>query len=102
MIFEAIYQSSQKGELILIHGGYCRFHLRRDGQLTILEILSLRPGAGREMLGLLKGRHPKSIFAKCPSDLPANHWYRRRGFLLEKEEELPSGRKVNHWRLKWT
>jgi hypothetical protein len=102
MIFEALWDSVKKGELILIDGGYCRFHLRKDGQLTILEIISLRKGAGSEMLEMLKKFKDKgatSILAKCPEDLVANGWYLHKGFKLEGEERTKSGRGVILWRL---
>ena len=44
MIFETLYESAQRGELLLVNGGMCHWHLRRDGQLTIREIISTRPG----------------------------------------------------------
>lgn len=100
MIFEVLYGSALKGELLLIDGGYCRWHLRRNGQLTILEIISLRRGAGSRMLEILKHKlMAKSIFAKCPSDLLANKWYERRGFVCEGEEITRTGRKLILWRL---
>jgi len=100
MIFESLVESANRGELILIVGGYCRYHVRCDGQLTIYEIISLRPGAGSEMLAMLK-RAPgaASIFAKCPADLASNAWYQRRGFARESEEKTRSGRVLNLWRL---
>jgi hypothetical protein len=100
MIFESIWESARRGELILIDGGYCRHHLRRDKQLTIYEIISLRPGAGSEMLAKLKAvPDATSILAKCPVDLDANTWYERRGFELETTQTTRSGRKLNVWRL---
>ena len=99
MIFERLYESAKRGELLLIDGGYCRWHLRQDEHLTIYEIISLRPGAGSEMLEMLKQQPAKSIFAKCPVDLDANVWYKKRGFVLERTETTKTGREVNHWRL---
>jgi len=102
MIFEALWESAKKNELILVDGGYCRYHLRRDGQITILEIISTRKGAGTEMLLKLKSLKKQgatSIFAKCPENLVANGWYSRKGFRLEGEEKLKSGRKVILWRM---
>lgn len=100
MIFETLYESAQRGELLLIDGGFCHWHLRRDGQLTIREIISTRPGAGSAMLDQLKVvTGAVSIFAKCPVDLMANDWYSRRGFTLETTETTKTGRKLNHWRL---
>lgn len=99
MIFEILYESAKRGELLLIEGGFCHWHLRRDKQLTIREIISTRPGAGSEMLAELRRQPAQSIFAKCPVDLEANNWYQRRGFKLERTETTRTGREVNHWRL---
>lgn len=99
VIFETLYESAKRGELLLIDGGFCHWHLRRDGQLTIREIISTRKGAGSEMLEMLKRvEGATSIFAKCPADLPANGWYRRRGFVLEGIETTKTGRRLNLWR----
>lgn len=100
MCFEQLEDARRRGELILLEGGMCRFHLRRDDQLTIHDIISTRAGRGSEMLERLK-RVPDavSILAKCPADRAANAWYQRRGFTLEATEETKSGRKLNVWRL---
>jgi hypothetical protein len=99
MIFDALYESAQRGELLLVDGGFCHWHLRRDGQLTIREIISTRRGAGHEMLGrLLCVNGATSIVAKCPADLPSNLWYERHGFSLERVEQSSRGRAVNVWR----
>ena len=99
MIFETLWTSAQRGELLLIDGGFCHWHLRRDGQLTIREIISTRPGAGSAMLAELRRQNAQSIFAKCPANLAANEWYRRQGFVLENTEITRTGRTLNHWRL---
>ena len=100
VIFETLNESAQRGELLLIDGGLCHWHLRRDTQLTIREIISTRRGAGSEMLSVIKSTAgASSIFAKCPEDLPANGWYKRRGFDLEGEEVTRSGRVLKLWRL---
>jgi 5-methylcytosine-specific restriction endonuclease McrA len=98
-MFEQLYDSLKRGELILIDGGLCRYHLRRDGQLTIHEIVSTRPGAGQEMLARLRAVGAARIVAKCPADLPSNAWYARRGFQKIAEETTPSGRHLNVWTL---
>lgn len=98
MIFESLQESAANGELLLIAGGYCRWHLRRDGIITIYEIIATRRGAGSEMLAVLKA-HGKPIRAKCPADLPSNEWYRKRGFALADTEITKSGRKLNIWLL---
>ena len=101
MIFDALYESAQRGELMLIDGGFCHWHLRRDGQLTIREIISTRRGAGSEMLArLMAVSGATSIFAKCPAALPANGWYARLGFMPEGTETTRSGKMLNLWRLK--
>ena len=102
MIFETLYTSAKRGELLLVDGGMCHFHLRRDGQLTIREIISTKKGAGFVMLSILKTVPAKSLFAKCPEDLEANRWYERQGFTLEGTETTPSQRRLNLWRLPLT
>ncbi len=100
MIFETLHESAQRGELMLIDGGFCHWHLRRDGQLTIREIISLRPGAGSEMLARLRSvPGAVSLLARCPVDLAANAWYERRGFTLAGREQSKSGREINVWKL---
>ncbi|EIM65474.1 hypothetical protein DespoDRAFT_03739 [Desulfobacter postgatei 2ac9] len=113
-LMERLIKARDNGELILIDGGMCVFHLRRDRQLTITEIVSTRKGAGSEMLDKLKkveGAH--SIFAKCPAGWKSNKFYEKQGFELEKTEEQPAkknqnqgffsqeevGKKINCWRL---
>lgn len=100
MIFEILHDSAKRGELLLIEGGFCHWHLRRDGQLTIREIISTRPGAGSAMLEILK-RVPGaiSILAKCPSDLAANAWYEKCGFVMDGLETTRTGRAINRWTL---
>lgn len=99
MIFESLHDSNEHGELILIDGGYCRWHLRRDGVITIYEIISQRPGAGHEMLHRLQAVDAIAIQAKCPVDLAANAWYEKRGFTCITRETTRSGRELNIWRL---
>ncbi len=99
MIFETLYDSAKRGELLLIDGGFCHWHLRRDGQLTIREIISIKPGAGSAMLSdLMFNPDATSIFAKCPADLPANDWYERQGFICEGVETTRTGRELKLWR----
>lgn len=100
MCFENLYESSERGELLLVDGGMCHWHLRRDGQLTIREIISQKPGTGSAMLETLK-RTPNAacIVAKCPVDLASNEWYARRSFTLSHQEPAKSGRIINVWRL---
>lgn len=99
MIFETLWESSKNGELLLIDGGFCHFHLRKDGQLTIREIISQKKGCGTKMLNILKTIDADSIFAKCPADLESNGWYEKMGFKLTGTEVSKNGRKINHWTL---
>lgn len=99
MIFESLWESALKGELLLVDGGMCHWHLRRDGQLTIHEIIATRRGAGSEMLVELRQTPgATSLFAKCPDDLAANEWYARRGFRCEGDEVTSGGRRLRLWR----
>lgn len=100
MIFESLYESAQRGELILVDGGMAHVHLRRDGVLTLREIIVTRPGVGigSEILNRLltwPGAH--AIVARCPADLPANKWYERRGFFRVGTQVTRTGRQVVTW-----
>jgi GNAT superfamily N-acetyltransferase len=103
VIFELLWEAAQRDELLLVDGGMCNFHLRKDGQLTIREIIVLPhrrgEGIGRAILEQLRQiRGATSIFAKCPADLDSNGWYKHMGFELEAvESDRP--RPLNHWRL---
>lgn len=99
MCFERLYEAFNKDELLLIDGGMCHWHLRNDGQLTIREIFSTRSGAGKEMLSILLSKNPKSIVAKCPTDLESNKWYMKNGFVLVNTEATKTGRTVNTWKI---
>lgn len=107
MIFETLNESNERGELLLVDGGMCHFHARRDGQLTIREIIVQRGhqghGIGRAMVQKLEvialEAGASNIFAKCPADLPANGWYARMGFVQEGTEMTRTGKALNLWRL---
>jgi GNAT superfamily N-acetyltransferase len=105
MIFETLNESAERGELMLVDGGLCHWHLRRDGQLTIREIIVLPErrgqGVGAALLARLRATEgASSLFAKCPAELPANGWYSRMGFECEGTETTRSGRELNLWRLR--
>lgn len=102
MIFETLHDSAKRGELLLVDGGMCHWHLRRDGQITIREIITTQKGAGigAAMLAMLKQTPgATSLYAKCPTDLRANCWYGAQGFVCEGIENTKTGRRVNCWRL---
>jgi GNAT superfamily N-acetyltransferase len=93
--------------LILVDGGLCHWHLRKNGQITIREILVLPghrgQGVGTLMLAKLAAVPGAwTIFAKCPEDLPANAWWERQGFADEGTEVTRSGRRLRLWRLRLT
>ena len=105
MIFEVLSEAARRGELILLEGCLCHWHLRRDGQVTIREILVLPQkrgeGTGRKVVQLLSEvPGATSIFAKCPEELDANGWYEHLGFECEGIETTRSGRGLKLWRLK--
>lgn len=100
MIFDALYESSRRGELLLVEGGFCHWHLRRDGQLTIREIISTQAGAGSKMLSVLRLTPGATcVVAKCPAYLESNGWYKRRGFVLDSQTLTKSGKPINVWRM---
>lgn len=104
MIFQVLNDAAKAGELLLVDGGMCHFHIRMDGQLTIREIIVLpdrrSQGVGVNLLQQL-ARRPgvRSIFAKCPVELAANGWYERVGFIEGDRERTRTGRELRTWRL---
>lgn len=100
-MFNQLHESNERGELF---GGVCRFHLRRDGQVTIYEIIveleKQGSGIGKHFIERLKQiEGAKSIFANCPAHLPANGFYRHMGFDLEGEKPTKNGTPMKQWRL---
>jgi len=104
MIFERLWESAKRNELILVDGGLCHWHLRTDGQITVREMIVLpdrqRQGIGSRMLYMLRQQTQASnIYLKCPSDLAANGWYEHKGFKFAGEETSATGRRMTCWRL---
>jgi ribosomal protein S18 acetylase RimI-like enzyme len=101
----ALEKAAKDKSLIVVSGkGFVNFRHRRDGQTTIYEI-AVDPdfqgqGIGKHLLYRLwlscvrKGQ--KTIFAKCPEDLPSNGFYLSQGFQLIKVE-AGKKRRLNCW-----
>lgn len=102
MIFEALQESLERGELLLLEGALCRYHLRRDGQITIQEILVTpshrRQKKASQIVSMLsKKAGAKQIVARCPVDLESNFFWAALGFQAQSIETTKSGRKINVW-----
>lgn len=98
MIFVALSEASERGELLLVDGGVCRFHLRRDGVVVIRELLVLpasrRKGVGRAMVNRVRELHPTAVLrAVCPGEYEANEFWRAMGFGIVAYKP-PGGRMV--------
>ncbi|HEY3281377.1 MAG TPA: GNAT family N-acetyltransferase [Armatimonadota bacterium] len=104
MIFEALSEAADRGELLLVDGGICHYHLRRDGQITIREILVLperrHQGIGTAMLEHLR-QVPGAVCIRAwmPSDLPARRWYEEHGFVEKDRKRSGAGRSLTLWHL---
>lgn len=96
MILTSLMESVERNELILVEGGICRFYQCKDKSFTIREILSIKPGAGTEMLNRMIAMNPPYISALVSQAWDANKWYEKKGFVLEREVEKKD-RKLNRW-----
>lgn len=90
MIFAVLSEAADKGELLLVTDGLCRFHLRRDGIVVIRELLVLPfrrgTGVGRRLVGLVRAQYQNyPILAKCPAEYESNGFWRHLGFVFGGE-----------------
>ena len=100
MIFPALMEAAERGELILARDGMLRWHLRKDGTVTIRELIVLpfrrRTGVGRALLAELLDKNPgRVVRARCPADYDSNFFWKRVGFRL-----VSSDKGVNLWELR--
>ena len=104
MIFAALSEAAEAGELILHQDGLCRWHQRRDGVVVIREILVLPPwrrqGIGRRMLDEVRERNPGCILlAKCPNDCEAgNAFWQAMSFRKDEQASTPT---LTVWVYRW-
>lgn len=92
MIFAALSEAADRGELLLVEGGLCRWHRRRDGVVVIRELLVLPShrgrGIGRALVEHVQRQNPGCILrAVCPLEYPANGFWYRLGFRLSCQEK---------------
>lgn len=95
MIFAALNEAADRGELRLIECGLCRYHKRRDGTVVIRELIVLPccRGRGRGKALVQEIQHlGLPLLVRCPADYPSNGFWRHIGF------ELAESGKVNVWR----
>lgn len=91
MIFVALSEAADKGELLLVTDGLCRFHRRRDGVFVIREIIVLpfrrRTGVGRRLVEdvLMRAGPDAVVRAKCPVAYESNRFWAAMGFRLVGE-----------------
>lgn len=99
--FELLFQAKKNESLLLIDGGICHYHFRRDGQCTIRVLISTKPGSGSKLFATVlrraKEKNMSSIVAACPADLESNNWYRKKGFNLFSTKTSKTGRALNVW-----
>ncbi len=100
MIFAALSEAAERGELLLTRDGMCRWHKRRDGIVVIREILILpfrrRTGLGRQIVvELLALCQHATVLARCPAGYESNRFWEGLGFVCERQK---AG--VNEWWLR--
>lgn len=93
MIFTVLSEAAERGELLLVQDGMCRWHRRRDGVVVIREILVLplqrRKGLGRSLVAEVLARsHGSAVQARCPVKYhEANQFWAAMGFTLITERQ---------------
>lgn len=97
MIYQALDEAASRGELILVQDGLLRYHLRKDGVVTVREVLVLpfrrRTGLGGRLVAEVRRRHPSApLVARCPAGSEANKFWAALGFTCYP------GEAVNLWR----
>lgn len=89
MLFVVLSEAADRGELLLVSGGLCRFHTRRDGVTVIREIIVLPErrllGIGKQLVSAVITACGVPVLAKCPRSYPANAFWQRLGFVKEGE-----------------
>jgi len=104
-MFIELAEAAHRGELILADGGMCRWHLRRDGVVTIRELFVL-PGRRRQGIGerifcdvlAARGNGSRVIRCRCPVACESgNAFWRKMGFtLLETKDGLNLWQRPSH------
>jgi hypothetical protein len=97
VIFAALSEAAERGELILVPDGMLRWHLRRDGVVVIREVIVLpllrRTGIGKGMLRVVQAENPgRTVRARCPVGYESNAFWRAMGFDL-----ITTEKGVNVW-----
>jgi GNAT superfamily N-acetyltransferase len=87
MLFVALAEAADRGTLLLVSGGLCRWHRRRDGRVTIRELVVLpaqrRQGIGRALVEQVARLNPGCpLSARCPVCYPSNGFWPAVGFDL--------------------
>lgn len=82
--------AATRGELILVDGGFCHFHRRRDGVVTIRELLVLpssrKQGIGKWLVERVAQNNPgATLRARCPASWEANAFWQAMGFVLAED-----------------
>jgi ribosomal protein S18 acetylase RimI-like enzyme len=104
--FSIFYEAAEHQHLMLVDGGLCHWTQRKKDKVVVIYEIIILPekqgqGIGTRILDELKKvKGATAIFAKCPSNLPANKWYKSKGFEEVGVEIVGNrGTQVTCWRL---
>jgi hypothetical protein len=98
MVFQTLYDSYKRNELIMLDGAFARYRKKKDGSIVLYEIFSNGNGQGRKIIDMLLERTDTYVMLKCPETEEANNFYHHLGFVCIDKYVTKNGTVLKVWR----
>ncbi len=107
MIFVILNQAAEDKELLLVDGGLCHFSQKKNGTVSIHEIIVLpshrRKGIAQSLVQRVRDMHPGcKMRALCPVEYDSNKFWKSIGCEhkgIIKSEGTETRKQMNVWEL---